>query len=562
MIIKLSSHLLNNLGYIIAISFFFTKFESAKNIFVREKRTKKNSILLVLFFSGLAILGTYVGIDYKGSIVNTRNIGVIVGGLVAGPEVGIISGIIASIHRYLLDPSGITTVPCSIATIIGGFLSAYYYKKSNNKNLFLYGFLVGFVIETLSMGLILLMGYDFQLAKEIVSKIYLPMALANAIGVAVVILIIEEIITEKEITAGKQAKLALEIANKTLPYFRRRESLNEVCRVIADSLDAKAVVITDTQMILASYAKSDDFTIDHSEIKSEATKEVLKSGKILALGKENELDFRSVNKNIQSCIISPIFQEEDVVYGALKIYFDKKLAITSKYELLAEGLSMVISTQLEISKLENFKLKVRDAELKALQAQINPHFLFNVLHTTSALVRIDPVKARKVISDLGTYLRFNLENSDKMVSLAQELEQVKAYVDIEETRFSDKISVTYDIEKSTENINIPSLTLQPLVENSIKHGILPKSTGGMIHISSQKEKDGCMITIEDNGVGMTPKVIEELDMEIDKNIGLKNVHNRLKIMYGKGLKILSSEMGTKISFFIKAGEPNVEMYSS
>ena len=561
MIIKLSSHLLNNLGYVIAVSFFFTKFESAKNIFIREKRTKKDTALIALFFSGLAILGTYVGVDYKGSIVNTRNIGVIVGGVVAGPEVGIIAGIIASIHRYLIDPTGITTVPCSISTIIGGLLSAYFYKKSNNKNLFLYGFLGGFIIETLSMILILLMAHDFQLAKEIVSNIYIPMILANSIGVAAVILIIEEIITEKEITAGKQAKLALEIANKTLPYFRK-ESLNEVCKIIADSLEAKAAVITDTQMILASYAKSNDFIIDHTEIKSEATKEVLKNGKILALGMESELNFHCINGNIQSCIISPIFSGENVVFGTLKIYFDKKLAITSKYELLAEGLSMVISTQLEISNLENFKLKVRDAELKALQAQINPHFLFNVLHTTSALVRIDPVKARKVISDLGTYLRFNLENSDRMVSLAQELEQVKAYVDIEETRFSDKISVTYDIEETTENINIPSLTLQPLVENSIKHGILPKSNGGQIHISAQREKDGCMIVIEDNGVGMSPKVIEDLDREIDKNIGLKNVHNRLKIMYGNGLRILSSTMGTRISFFIKAGEPNAEMYNS
>ena len=94
------------------------------------------------------------------------------------------------------------------------------------------------------------------------------------------------------------------------------------------------------------------------------------------------------------------------------------------------------------------------------------------------------------------------------------------------------------------------------------YGILPKANGGQIHISAQKEENGCMIVIEDNGVGMSPKVIEDLDREIDKNIGLKNVHNRLKIMYGNGLRILSSTMGTRISFFIKAGEPNAEMYNS
>ena len=87
----LMSHLLNNLGYIIVIAFFFSKFDSAKNIFTREKYSRKDIVILSIFFSGLAIIGTYVGVDYKGSIANTRNIGVIVGGILAGPHVGIIS---------------------------------------------------------------------------------------------------------------------------------------------------------------------------------------------------------------------------------------------------------------------------------------------------------------------------------------------------------------------------------------------------------------------------------------------------------------------------------------
>ena len=541
--LKLTSHLLNNLGYIIAIAFFFTKFKSAKNIFTRKKYSQKDILLLSAFFSGLAIIGTYTGVDYRGAIVNVRNIGVVVGGILAGPEVGIMVGLIAGIHRLFVDASSITTIPCAIATMSGGFITAHLYKKTNEKNCYLYGFLGG---------LILVLGSDFELAKDIVSKIYFPMILANAVGVSIVILIIQDIISEKEIIAGKQAKLALEIANKTLPYFRKGESMNEICKIILNSLEAKAVVITNDKYIIASYAESDEFKIDHTDIRSEVTKQVLKTGKVLVLGEENGIkDFHCISGKIKSCIISPLFQGEKIVSGTLKIYFDKAENVTARNQYLAEGLSLLISTQLEISTVENFKAMARDAELKALQTQINPHFLFNALHTTAFFVRMDPAKAKEVIIDLSTYLRYNLENASKVVSLDMEFTQVKAYVNIEKARFGDKISVEYDVEDGLENIKIPSLTIQPLVENSIKHGLLKQRGGGHVHITAKKKDKGCIVTIEDDGVGIDPKIIEELDERMEKSIGLKNVHNRIKLMYGKGLVIECLKKGTKISFYIE-----------
>ena len=112
------------------------------------------------------------------------------------------------------------------------------------------------------------------------------MILANALGVSIVIIIIEDLISEKEIMAGKQAKLALEIANKSLPYIRKGNSLDEVCKIILESLEAKVVVITDDKNIIASHLISDEYILNHSEIKSSATKQVLKTGEFLILGKE------------------------------------------------------------------------------------------------------------------------------------------------------------------------------------------------------------------------------------------------------------------------------------
>ena len=548
---ELFSHLFNNLGYIIAIAFFFTKLKSAKDIFTHKKYSKKDVFILSTFFSILAIIGTYTGADYRGALVNVRNIGVVVGGILAGPEVGVLSGFIAGLHRLFIDVDPITTAPCAIATMLGGFLTAYLYKKCNEKNFYLYGFLGGFLVENLSMLLILIMGKDFDLAKDIVSNIYFPMILANAVGVSIVLLIIQDIIEEKDIIAGKQAKLSLEIANKTLPYFRNGESLNEVCKIISDSLGAKAVVITNEKYITASYSTSEDFKIAHTDIKSEVTKQVLKTGKLCIIGQCDDVKyFQCVTGKIKSCIISPLFQG-DKVSGTLKIYFDTKENVTASNQYLVEGLSLLISTQLELSSVENLKTMAKEAELKALQTQINPHFLFNALHTTSFFVRKDSNKAREIIIDLSTYLRYNLENSCKLVPLEMELEQVKAYFNIEKARFGEKISLNIHVDENVKNISIPSLIIQPLVENSIKHGLLKKREGGFVNIIAKKENEGCFITIEDNGIGIDQKIIDNLDDRIDKNIGLKNVHNRIKLIYGKGLIVEKLETGTKISFYIE-----------
>lgn len=552
---ELTSRILNNLGYIITIAFLFTKFKSARNIFTKKEYTKKDVVLLSIFFSFLSIIGTYTGIDYKGAIVNTRNIGVAVAGIVAGPQVGIITGIVAGIHRMFVDVSSPTTLACSIASMCGGLITMYFYKKITEKNAYIYGFISGFLIENLSMFLILLTGYffyDFKVSLDIVENIYIPMILANALGVSIVILIIGDIITENEINAGKQAKLALEIANKSLPYFRKGESLNEVCKIILKSLEAEVVIITDDTKIIGSYFDKNKYILNHTYIKSMAAKKVLKTGNFLVLGEDDKdiLDFECIDGDIKSCLILPLFQEKKI-YGTLKLYFDQPKSVAERKKYLAEGLSLLISTLIEISRIENFKSMAKEAELRALQTQINPHFLFNALHTISSFVRIDQNKARDIIMDLSTYLRYNLEHSATLVPLYMELNQVNAYVNIEKARFGDKINMEIDIPNSMLEMKLPNLTIQPLVENSIKHGILKSRNGGKIIIKGKVLKNGCKISIIDNGIGIDKNIIENIDSKISKNIGLKNVHNRLKLLYGKGLEIIKLQNGTKISFYLE-----------
>lgn len=550
-------HLISNIGFSSMIAFFFIKIDRSNLVIKNKGKTSKDIVILSFFFSLLAISGTYIGLNFQGAILNTRNVGVVAGGILGGPYVAVITGIVAGFHRMFVNVGRETALPCAIATILGGFIIAYFEKFTKNKSKSAVAFLMGFIVENLSMMFILIFVKNKDLAQNIVKNFYIPMVMMNAIGASILILIVEDIIEKSELIAGNQAKLALSIANKTLPYFREFKdftALNEVCRIISEDLGAKATVITDKNEIIAGFS-FDKINIEKTKIKSEDTKRAIEDGEVKVVIKDEEEiieEFLYISPNIKSCIILPLNEKNDVI-GTMKIFFDTAEKITEKNRYLMIGLSHLISTQMEISKIENLKSLVKYSEIKALQSQINPHFLFNVLNTMAALIRINPEKAREVTIDLSKYLRYNLDNNLKSVELINELNQVDTYIKIEKARFGEKINIKYDINENLYNFKIPSLIIQPLVENSIKHGILKKSEKGNVLLQIKKIGKDIEVIIEDDGVGIKQEIIDSLDSKIEENIGLKNVHQRLKLLYGKGLNIMKLNKGTRIKFKILGG---------
>ena len=552
--IELLRNLTNNLGYVILIAFFVSRIGSFKRIVQKDEFKKKDLIMLSIIFGTFGILGTYTGTEFNGAIANTRIIGVMAGGILCGPFVGILAGVIAGMHRLLVDVGGITSIPCTIVTIISGIVASIIYKKSNKNNKWLYGLIGGILIETLEMILILVMAHPFSRALTIVKSIYFPMSFTNAIGIAILILIIQKIHKEKEEIAAKQAQIALEIANKTLPYFRKMQenSFEEICGIIKDSIHSDAVSITNKEYILAHVGVGADHHIKGKRIVTEATKKVIREGNLLSLTSEKQIDCPNVKCSLKSAIIAPL-KEGDEMIGTLKIYYCSEDAISFTNINLAVGLSQLISTQLEISKLGELKNMANKAEIKALQAQINPHFLFNALNTIISFIRLDPNRARELIINLSTYLRYNLETGENLVDIYRELEQVKAYIEIEKARFGEKLHVIYNIEDDLD-VKIPNLIIQPIVENSIKHGILEGKGYGSVTIEIKKVTAGDItIVIEDDGVGISKEIIEKVyegKMEENK-IGMSNVHNRLRYIYGEGLRIERLTSGTRINFNVR-----------
>ncbi|HYF83666.1 MAG TPA: sensor histidine kinase [Clostridia bacterium] len=551
--IDLFKNLLNNLSYVVIVAFIISNLHVFKKIIQKDEFRRFDLVVLSITFAVFGIIGTYSGTDVNGAIANTRIIGVMAGGILCGPFVGIVSGIIAGVHRFIYDIGGITSVPCAIATIIAGFVSALIYKKGIRHEKWLYGLIGGVVVESIEMLLILLISKPYSSALFIVKSIYFPMSLTNALGICILILLIQSAFKEKEQIAAKQAQLALEIANKTLPYFRdiNNDSLKKICSIIKDSTGAAAVAITDKTTILAHVGLCSDHHISGEPIQTTATVQVIKDGQMRILNSPEEIECSSENCQLKSALLLPLKEGEEV-NGTLKLYYAKENGASYTDEKLAIGLSQLISTQMEISKVGKLKELAAKAEIKALQAQINPHFLFNALNTIIALLRINSDSARELIVNLSTYLRYNIEETSTFVDISKELQQVKSYVEIEKARFGDKLNVIYEIDESI-HIKIPSLIIQPIVENSIKHGILEGRGSGNVKIEVKKHNlEGAKITIEDDGMGIPQAIIDSICAgNVSENkIGMSNVDMRLRHLYGAGLVIERLAEGTRISFIL------------
>ncbi|WP_446897175.1 LytS/YhcK type 5TM receptor domain-containing protein [Clostridium sp. LBM24168] len=542
--------LMERAALLITCLFVITRIQGFRNIFLEENYKKKDIVIISLLFSVFAVAGTYTGINVDGSLVNVRIVTIISGGILFGPFVGITTGVVSGLHRYLTDINGVTSLPCLISSITAGVTAGFINTRVRRNYRWLIGIITGMLCEVLTMLLILLFSRPHSIGLEIVSKIAIPMILGE-INVGFIVLLVENLENEKEMIAAKQAKLALDIANKTLPYFRKinRDSLNTICTIIKRDIKADAVSITDNKYILAYIGTGEEYYGIGNNILNNTTKEAIASGNIII--KEDHIDSKS--PELKSAIIIPPKDKEEVI-GALKIYYIKAHKITYSLRTLAIGLSQIISTLMEVSKVEQVKEMADKAEIKALQTKINPHFLFNALNAITSFIRINPNRARELIINLSSYLRFNLELNDEFIPVKSELKQVRDYIEIEKARFDDKLNVIYDIDEV--DVKVPSLIIQPLVENAIIHGILKVKGPGTVRISLKDEKDRVKVSVEDSGIGISEDMIERVynDDVPDNKIGLYNVHSRLKLIYGQGLRIKRLEKGTRIEFYVRRFE--------
>lgn len=200
-------------------------------------------------------------------------------------------------------------------------------------------------------------------------------------------------------------------------------------------------------------------------------------------------------------------------------------------------------------KLREEEEKLKDANVKIMVSQIRPHFVYNTLSSISTLIAIDPDKAQKALDEFTDYLRMNISTltETKLIAFEDELKHIKTYVDLEKMRFNERVNVNYDIQVS--NFNIPPLSIQPLVENAIKHGILKKIEGGTVNLKTYEDESDIFIEISDDGIGFD---MNEVDFKGNKHIGLNNVNHRLtKMCQGEMMFKSVPQKGTTVVIRLK-----------
>ncbi|KQV26581.1 MULTISPECIES: sensor histidine kinase [unclassified Microcella] len=216
--------------------------------------------------------------------------------------------------------------------------------------------------------------------------------------------------------------------------------------------------------------------------------------------------------------------------------------------------------QIELGELETSRAALAEAELRALRAQISPHFIYNALSVIASYTSTDAERARDLLLDFADFIRYTLRSQGEFTTLADELTSVHSYVELERARFEERLSVTLRIEPETLATVIPFLSLQPLVENAIRHGLEPREAGGTVVIAARDDGTHTEITVDDDGVGMRPSALRQLLTESERtdHIGLRNVDARVRSIYGDdhALVIETNEgAGTMVRMRIPKSQP-------
>jgi two-component system LytT family sensor kinase len=213
------------------------------------------------------------------------------------------------------------------------------------------------------------------------------------------------------------------------------------------------------------------------------------------------------------------------VIGTVKLYEPKTKFFSSINRTLGEGIARLLSNQLLVGRIEEQKRLLAQSEIKLLQAQVNPHFLFNALNTLAAVIRRDPESARQLVLYLSTFFRKSLKRPDGDATLGDEIEHVDAYLRIELARFADRLKVTFEVTDELLGVRLPAFLLQPLVENAIKHGVAQLLEPGYITVRAERVGDVLTVMVQDSAGLYQPKPGGD-------GLGLSMVDRRIKLRYG------------------------------
>jgi len=349
----------------------------------------------------------------------------------------------------------------------------------------------------------------------------------------------------------------LHTASLAAPALRSgltKAGAEKASRHLRKLLGSPAIAITDSEELLVYDGAGEH----HASEAFEHAAGTLKDGRTQVL----TLNCHEPECPIRSAVVVPLTTEDRVV-GTLAAYGDHASAALVR---ATEEVARWVDAQLELAELDRSRTMLMEAEVRALRAQISPHFIYNSLTTIASFVRTDPERARELLLDFADFTRYSFRRHGDFTTLAEELRSIDRYLTIERARFGDQLRVTLRIAPEVLPVAVPFLCLQPLVENALRHGLEPKAGVGRITIIAEDAGSECRITVEDDGVGMDPEQLRRIlagehpSNSSGSGIGLANVDERLRQVYGDeyGLVVETGpDAGTKVTVRVPKYHPGV-----
>lgn len=569
-------------GLIIILAYLLINIPRFQHL-ISERERWNVKVQLVFIFGLFAVISNFTGVEIaeneiiidqlfsrlapNSSLANTRVLTIGASGLIGGPFVGFFVGLASGIIRFW--QGGADPHTYLISSLLIGLLSGFYGKKFIQNDTFpsiKEGAAVGALMEAVQMICIVVFGSNFQDALGVAQFVSVPMMLTNSIGTAMFLSILDTARRQEEQTRAVQTHDVLQLANETLPYFRSgfdEESALKAAEIIRRFTKVDAVSITNQHSILAHVGAASDHHKPSKKILTALSKEVIHTGETTEAHSQEEIGCNHAGCPLAAAIVIPLNIQGEIG-GTLKFYFTDENKLTFVERQWAEGLGSIFSSQLELGQAETEARLLQDAEIKSLQAQVNPHFLFNTLNTISALIRIDSEKARSLLMQLSRFFRSNLQGTrTNLLPLSKELEHVEAYQELEQARFPKRVEVQTTIEDGLKDALVPPFLIQVLVENAFKHAFGNRKTSNKVLVYVARQEDQVTIQVKDNGHGIDPDKMPYLGNEVvssESGTGsaLENLNRRLISLFGQRSKLQfdSNAEGTSVvcTFPIKMKE--------
>ena len=376
-----------------------------------------------------------------------------------------------------------------------------------------------------------------------------PLLLAAGVMFTVSLLLAIRLLMDSDTVRARQTDSMLQLSSSTLDVMQdglTPEAAQNVCELLLPYTAALAAAITDTEHILGYAGFQAAHNPTGAAIRTQATRDAIVDGQMRVLRSARDIGFPEGVDSIQGAIIKPLKVGGKVV-GTLKLYYPTPRKITETQESIAHGLGRLIATQMAAVEMEAQRELATSMELKMLQSQINPHFLFNTINTIASLIRTDPMKARDLLREFAVFYRRTLEDSSDRILLTRELEQTQRYFAFEVARFGDdRLGMVVNVDNATDDLMVPPFLIQPLVENAVKHA-MPSEGKLEISIDVVVDGDDVLVRVADNGVGMDEAARQGImnpHSSTGLGIAVKNVHDRMHGFFGdRAAMLVESELG-------------------